>query len=279
MTAETKKDQTQTVRVVGANKWIIEIRHQNDRAYIQAFHKLHGLCGLLGMKQHISVTTGDDAVILESRDNVPITRREMELIFNKAQEKIGMMTVRFYQDPDSPTVSIEVKCAKKEEHAPTPIEAHRRKEHASIRQEAPKECEERAEVCEAPKSMFAQKMEDIETRRKAERSYAESNTIREIEKIKEVARAKKRELKRGKNNREEKFDDLKHKLDKIHDDADSLIRALHTARNLAALYNHTGFDFTRKKEQHVAFAFLVMTMYRLGYEESKDAMSTLIQNV
>ncbi len=276
MSGDTKT-KNGTTKVVGAMKWSLEVKHQNGRVYIHTLHKVHDLCMRLGMRQHISVAKADHAIILTSRDGVPITKQEMELIFDKAQEKVGITVVKFYQD--SPTVGVDVDNGVKNENEPTPIGAHRRKEPPTTPLGASQKAEERTEAHETPKSELTLRMEELESRRIAERGNADDTARKEIDRIKDDARDKKRYLKENKKVREADTNTLRVKLDKIRDDVDSLVRMLQQTDILASVQYLTGLNIVSRKMTHTAIAFMALTAYRLGNEESKDVMSMLIQNI
>ena len=190
MSEVAKGAQDSTTKVVGAMQWSIELRSQSSRAYMKAFFKVKLVVDRqLKIGYHIAVATADDAVMLRSRDGIPITRQEMETIFSNVQKQIGIMAVGFERDSKSPIIERYVKNAQKVcKEVPAPVETHMRKEpkHSVPVEEHPQAAEPPATM-EAPKSELELKLEELEKQRKSSRAALEEAAAARIECIKERA--------------------------------------------------------------------------------------------
>lgn len=268
-----------TKEITGAMVWGIEVRSQNSRVYLEALYTAQKVCEAPGLRQHIRVKAATGELHFSSRDKLPITAQEMNDIFEKICERLGVMAVRFYQISQTTTVTIRCEDERKPEAQSSVIERARGEEVAPLigvrpREEAPNTI--RPQPAEASEPSELQK---LEKQTKDEQNEAKCRADAAIKNLKETARREKKILKNGHLQRIDAFGEKLKSLEKMCTAAKSFMDEMNRCKAIPIMFLIPDPRGIVKSHLKLFVIFTALAAYRLGFEESKEPLELIINDV
>ncbi len=286
----------------GSMQWQIDVKGNKPRIYASAFFHVQDACKIKH-HGHISAKMAQDAIILNSRDGVPITEAEASDIMGYASKKAGGNALGgFYAISEMVPMPVkEVSATPAEaltsdagEPAAVPL-ADGQKKVTSPKPEVLTLVSLRKEL-DGVNSVINRKHDEVLQKLEAERHIAIANAEKAAVEEEEAARKTARiEIKKLKKKLEEKLNGLREleenygKLRKIADSAKFHRELAIRSANAAALLGLSPIAAARHGiSRGLLFALggphsevcdisakliYTLTAYRLGYEESKTIMS------